>query len=242
MPYHARHRRCRGHGAVALIPPHLGSPTLSTDARAQLGPADSTPPTEYVRFQFNPATITVSHTANTYGNAAAGSFSLEDMAKAMGTTSIALRSCVFDGGEVLPTCQRLLEWTYLEPAADSAETFVPKLLHFIWGTKQTRVTLHQATVTYNRFNRSGVPVRASVDLTLHEVRNTETPTNPSSGGMPGRRSHLLTGAESLPELATRSCGGPGRWREIAAANRFEDPLRVRPGTVVYLPGSREGER
>ncbi|MEU9129889.1 hypothetical protein AB0D08_17575 [Kitasatospora sp. NPDC048540] len=186
--------------------------------------------------------MTVSHTANTYGNAAASSFSLEDMAKAMGTTSIVLRSCTFDGRDVLKTCERLLGWTYLEPAVNSSETFVPRLLHFIWGSRQTRVTLHQATVTYSRFNRSGVPVRAAVDLTLHEVRNTETPTNPSSGGAPGRRSHLLTGAESLPHLATRACGSPGRWREIAAANRFDDPLRVRPGTLVYLPGSQESER
>jgi nucleoid-associated protein YgaU len=77
---------------------------------------------------------------------------------------------------------------------------------------------------------------------MYSVPKLPGPTNPSSGGLAGRRTHLLTGAETLPELSTRYYGGPGRWREIAAANGVEDPLRVQPGTRVYVPSAQEAGR
>lgn len=236
---------------------------MADDGSAKLGPAGSYDIAEYVVFAYKPASIAIAHGAPvvasaglrqasddtpTSSDAPLGGKSVElsakdvdELEKAKGTTTIILRSLTFDGANVVTDCLRLLSWTHFAPAATGS----PKrnqlpLLKFIWGQQIYLVHLNHVSATYTRFSGAGKPVRATVDLTLHSVPKIPGPTNPSSGGLPGRRTHLLTGAERLPELSTRFYGRPGRWREIAAANRFDDPLRVRPGTVVYVPGEREG--
>lgn len=183
--------------------------------------------------------------AGTSGTGTAGSSatfsSVDEVAKANGVTSITLRSVTFDGANAADSCERLLSWTYpADVRQTTARQDVPEL-KFIWG-RTYPVNLNQVTINYTRFSRTGKPVRALVDLTLHSVPGGSlvTPTNPSSGGMSGRRTHLLTGAETLPELSTQTYGEPGRWREIATANGIADPLRVRPGALLYLPSEQEG--
>ncbi|QMU78008.1 hypothetical protein GXW83_22235 [Streptacidiphilus sp. PB12-B1b] len=248
----------------AALPP---APPPARSGNAKLGLAEPASAADCVTFDFNPATIVISHTApvmpsagqrptategpGSTGPNAPGGANLElsakdvdELEKAKGTTTIALRALTFDGTEVPHTCLKLLSWTHFADVTDPVSTKRTELpqLKFVWGSQIYLVHLNQVTVAYTRFSRSGAPVRATVDLTLHSIPKVPGPTNPSSGGLSGRRTHLLTGAESLPELATRCYGGPGRWREIAAANGFDDPLRVRPGTRVYLPGAQEGGR
>lgn len=235
---------------------------MAKDDGAKLGPAGSYDISEYVVFDYNPASIAIAHGAPVVASsglrqpaestpaspeAAVGKSvelsakDVDELEKAKGTTTIILRALTFDGKDVASACLRLLSWTHFAPSsAGSPKRNELPLLKFIWGQQIYLVHLNHVSATYTRFSSTGKPVRASVDLTLHSVPKIPGPTNPSSGGLPGRRTHLLTGAERLPELSTRFYGRPGRWREIAAANRFDDPLRVRPGTVVYVPGEREG--
>ena len=221
-----------------------------------------------VRFQYNPASIVISHTApmssspaprgngEKTGDKGGGdgggdrlvSTSVEELTKAHGFTTIAIRQVTFDGPKVPETCVKLHDWSQFEKidaplTQDAGKTHKLPELKFVWGPALTYpVTLNQVTITFTRFSRFGTPVRALVDMTLNLRDTTLTPTNPSSGGVPGRRTHLLTGAETLAELATRTYGSPGRWRDIAAANGIQDPLRVRPGTLIYLPSTRENGR
>ncbi len=169
----------------------------------------------------------------------------DERAKSSGATTIAVRSVTFEGRNTLSDCRKLLKWSHLSEVAGSGSTLTSDLqgLRFTWGSSQSyHVNLNQVTINYTRFSRFGMPVRALVDLSFHEIPDELTPTNPSSGGLSGRSTHLLIGAETLPELATRTYGAPGRWREIAAANGIEDPLRVKPGTYVYLPSAQENDR
>lgn len=242
--------------------PPADFPTAKADG-AKLGPAGPEGISEYVVFDYNPASIAIAHGAPVVASAGLrppaesaaaptrdaspdrgpelSAQNVDELEKAKGTTTIILRALIFDGKYVARDCLRLLSWTHFEPAgAGSAKRNELPLLKFIWGEQIYLVHLNHVSATYTRFSSIGKPVRASVDLTLHSVPKIPGPTNPSSGGLPGRRTHLLTGAERLPELSTRFYGRPGRWREIAAANRFDDPLRVRPGTLVYVPGEREG--
>jgi phage tail-like protein len=228
------------------------SKTTEEQKRASLGPAESSQ--GGVTFAYNPTAIVISHATPVAPSAGLGQTdgaagpelpAVEELEKGRATTSIILRGLTLADSDVAGDCQRLLQWSRFEAVSQDARSTkraqLPRLT-FGWGPHQYLVHLTQVTVTYTRFDEDGNPLRASVDLTLHSVPKVLRATNPSSGGLPGRRTHLLTGAESLPELATRTYGGPGRWREIAAANGFDDPLRVRPGTQVYLPGAREEER
>ena len=243
---------------------------LRDDGKAQLVPVDSTAGTTPVTFDYNPAAIVISRTAKTTASkarqkpgdktaatdntaAATGGTPVQvqvtgdpviGMAMANNVTTIGIRSVTFDGQSVMDRCKLLLQWTQVHPVTDTDNTQkdLPPTLNFTWGAQIYLVRLNQVTINYTRFSRTGTPVRASVDLVLNSVPEIPGPTNPSSGGLAGRRSHLLTGTETLPELATRYYGGPGRWREIAAANGVEDPLRVRPGTRVYVPSELEAGR
>lgn len=216
-------------------------------------------PASSVVFRFSPATIKINHRApmqtstSKPGDKEHGSggshrvlvVNADEWPRANGVTSIDVNGVTFDGANVTTDCLKLLKWSHFQEVNDPNDTQKVDQypLKFMWGTSQTYlVNLSSVTITYTRFSRSGTPVRATVDLGLHGIPDEKTPTNPTSGGPPGRRSHLLTGAETLPELATRTYGRPGRWREIAAANGIQDPLRVRPGTVVYLPSTQEGGR
>lgn len=214
-----------------------------------------------VVFQFNPAAIVIAHTApmqpsnarpqQREGQNATGGggttttttivpTDVDQVAKANGTTTITMRAVTFTGQQVVSTCNTLLGWTnFAEADSSTQKQKLPKLT-FLWGSQNYLVNLNQVTINYTRFSRTGTPIRAVVDLTLHSIPKIPGPTNPSSGGLSGRRTHMLTGAETLPELSTRTYGSPGRWREIAAANGIADPLRVRPGTLLYLPSEQEG--
>lgn len=139
-------------------------------------------------------------------------------------------------------------------------------IKFQWGTAfDTLVQLVGLTANYTRFSSEGEPLRATVSFTLDVLADQPQKTrprsnasaprpapavngagNPTSGGIPGRASHLLLATDSLPLLAREHYGSPGAWRDIARANGIDDPLRVRAGSRIYLPAFTEltevGER
>ncbi|BCB88712.1 CIS tube protein [Phytohabitans suffuscus] len=179
---------------------------------------------------------------------------------------ISLSNVVFDGASTKLHCDQLLNW--MSPGGGAAgqmagmglsvmatkirkapgglglATKMPELV-FQWGPPMAgftmHVVLHMCTIAYKRFNPAGIPIRAMVSMTLTEEPNllSTLPTNPTSGGEPGRARHTVTSGESLHSIATDRYGAPGYWRALAGVNDIDDPLRVRPGQVVYLPNQDE---
>jgi nucleoid-associated protein YgaU len=208
-----------------------------------------------IHFDFNPAQITVSHTAKeekdpvneekpapSADGRPALFISPEAQLAAAGITTVKLDNIIFDGAGVQETCSQLLNWSY--PQTNAAGRTEPDkaqlpVLTFKWGNLVFGGTLQQVTVTYKKFSSNGTPTRASVSLSLSQFNIPHRKTNPTSGGLPGRRTHVLTSGQSLPGIAAAGYGEPGVWRALAVANRVDDPLRVRPGTLLYLPGRAE---
>lgn len=48
--------------------------------------------------------------------------------------------------------------------------------------------------------------------------------------------HVTVRGDTLSGLAGTYLGDPARWREIAVANRIDDPLDLRPGISLVIPG------
>jgi nucleoid-associated protein YgaU len=121
----------------------------------------------------------------------------------------------------------------------------PAKLTFQWGPPMIgfmyECKITSCTVNYVRFSAIGIPLRAEVDLQLMETPTMwgSMPTNPTSGGLPGRRSHTVAHGESLQSIAMDKYGTPGLWRKIAEVNHIKDPARVRPGSTIYLPNPEE---
>lgn len=133
-----------------------------------------------------------------------------------------------------------------------APPMVLPLLQFTWdkfdpGTKfldgdsrtMLYVILAKVEVEYTRFDQHGVPYRASVALTCKIPPMKAKGPNPTSGGRPDRRGHLVTAGEDLSSIARTQYGHPGYWRDLAVLNGVDDPLRVRPGRRLYVPGFAE---
>ena len=119
------------------------------------------------------------------------------------------------------------------------------LLMFNWGGGggsrglSYRVVLEKVDISYRRFDPTGAPVWATVGMDLKEYAEDLPPTNPSSGGEGGRTKHLVTAGDNIVRIANDGYGTPHAWRVIAEVNRIDDPLRIKPGRILDLPGLTE---
>ena len=210
-------------------------------------------PAEMVSFDFNPVALTVSRTAETI-NGATGS--TKGSTKKASPAQLTFSAAYLEGDDVKDRAEQLLAWC--EPgggmlgkaigaalgALSSGRmnlTSKQPTLIFMWGPFLMECILKKATIKYERFDQSGAPTRGSVDLQLSEEPSLLglMPTNPTSGGLPGRKRHIVNHGESLPLIAAQHYGHPGLWREIAATNGIDDPFRTAPGTVLLLPSVSE---
>ncbi|MET8755178.1 hypothetical protein ABZW32_34530 [Streptomyces sp. NPDC004667] len=208
-----------------------------------------------VPFQLNPESISFSRDvrATEIGSSKG---SMGTVFKRAEPARISLSDITIRGMHTKALCDQLLNW--MSPGSGRLGQMVGGMitvksggkwqftnrlpsLTFLWGPPELgfcySVMLTSATIRYVRFNANAIPVRAKVTLSMSEQPSLlgTLPTNPTSGGLPGRGTHTLTEGENLQAVALDGYGSPHAWREIARANGIEDPLRVRPGQVVYLP-------
>src|SRR5262249_16548463 len=89
---------------------------------------------------------------------------------------------------------------------------------------------------FTLFSAEGIPLRATVNLTLREYRALEDQISQLNLQSPDRtHSHTLKGGETLAAVAAEEWNRPGDWRRIADENRLEDPRRLRVGTFLTIP-------
>ena len=67
------------------------------------------------------------------------------------------------------------------------------------------------------------------------------PTNPTSGGLPGRQRHVVSASENMQTISTAAYGSPKLWRGVAEANGIDDPFRVQAGRH-RVPAERQRDR
>jgi nucleoid-associated protein YgaU len=95
------------------------------------------------------------------------------------------------------------------------------------------------SIQYALFHPNGDPMRAFVDLELAQAEDTSPvgqAQNPTTRGTAGLRSHIVQDGDSLHSIAYESYGDATRWRAIAEANGIDDPLRLRRGSSLSIPG------
>jgi len=216
-----------------------------------------------VSFDLNPDQILMSRQSSmgSYGSGSSNSGtpagSSASIFKKSTPPVLTLSRVTFFGSNTKSRCDQLMDWMSpgggmlgaLAGAALSAATGInlvsrpPKVI-FQWGPPSAfliEANITAVNVTYTRFAADGTPVRAEVTVRLQQQPSLLglLATNPTSAGLPGRKAHTVTAGDSLARIATGQYGSPGRWRQIAAANDIDDPLRIRPGDRVYLPNPEE---
>lgn len=135
----------------------------------------------------------------------------------------------------------------------------PPILNFVWGDRfpgdevganasGPGVTLggqrRQAFVCvmegirqkFTLFSPDGVPLRATLTVTLREHRNLIQQLDQLGLNSPDRTHvHVLQQGDTLAAVARRYYDKAEQWRAVAEANRIEDVRRTIAGTILSLP-------
>jgi hypothetical protein len=194
--------------------------------------------------QFNPSTVQLGKTSTWSGHparAAKGGPRQQFVGTGPQTLTAKLMFDDWDtlgqpGSRVPKAVAQLLAWTSAtEASQDTAPE--PAQITFAWGAGGIQFTgfLHSVQATFTMFGADGTPLRATADIVLQEVTPDPKGTNPTSGGISGRRSAVLADCDSLAAIAYREYGDAAMWRAVAVANGIEDPARVPVGTRLLLP-------
>jgi hypothetical protein len=91
---------------------------------------------------------------------------------------------------------------------------------------------------YTFFSSLGLPLRATVSLTLREYKTLDQQVAELNLRSPDHSKAYITSAgETITRIAERTSGDPRDWRAIADANRIEDPLGLSPGMRLTVPAT-----
>lgn len=112
----------------------------------------------------------------------------------------------------------------------------PPLVKFVWGSLNFKGIVERVSSRFKMFLESGVPVRATLNVTFREVQSVKEQYKRIPRQSADRtKQRTIRQGEQLWHIASEEYEDPGLWREIARANGIEDPRRVEPGTVLKIP-------
>jgi hypothetical protein len=90
--------------------------------------------------------------------------------------------------------------------------------------------------TFNFWSRSGVPLRAKLNLTIREFLPLNIQMKRLNPSSPDRtHGHVLRDGEALHRIAHDYYRRPEEWRRVALDNEIEDPRRLVPGSRLRVP-------
>jgi hypothetical protein len=125
------------------------------------------------------------------------------------------------------------------PGTDEASNNTrPPTVTFHWGDLHSfPAVVSDLNLTFTYFSSTGIPLRAQMELALQQYEPSQAfgPQNPTSGTPRPHRVHRVQPGETLDRISARYYGDATQWRLLARANGIEDPLAVRPGSLITVP-------
>jgi hypothetical protein len=96
---------------------------------------------------------------------------------------------------------------------------------------------------FTLFSPEGVPLRATLTVTMREYRTLDEQLSQLNLNSPDRTQNwVIRAGDTLTAVAGRHYRRPQEWRLIADANGIEDPRRISVGRFLRLPPTSERER
>lgn len=132
------------------------------------------------------------------------------------------------------------------------ETHAPPVCYFIWNDRfpgsdvsanignqkrnDFQCIVESVNQKFTLFNPRGIPLRATLTVTLREYKTLEEQLNQLGLNSPDRtHSHVVERGDTLALISHRYYGRTGEWRRIAEENKIEDPRRLTVGTLLHIP-------
>lgn len=132
------------------------------------------------------------------------------------------------GGHAPPICT--FAWNARFPGSD----LPPAVAHQRRTEFQCVVESVRQKLTF--FSPEGVPLRATLTLTLREYKTLDEQLDRLNLSSPNRtHSHVTRLGDTLAGIAGSFYKRPGEWRAIAEANAIEDPRRLEAGRFLRVP-------
>lgn len=197
------------------------------------------PPGTRVDFQFNPSKYSVSKSVQWKSQEQKGGDAppMEFVQGEGRTVSLELFADEYESGRDVRDFVRKLEKLTLVDEGNKKDAGKPRpprvQFHWAEGPDPFPAAIKSLNVTYTLFHPDGRPARATVSLTLQEIKKVVA-AQPGSEGGAGRRSHRVLPGETLDTIAYQELGNARHWRHIAELNNLDDPLAVQAGQELVI--------
>ena len=130
---------------------------------------------------------------------------------------------------------------FITPKEKTGEQRTPPAVRFSWGSFRFDGIMESLEESLEFFSSDGIPLRASVTLSLTQQKIIEFKFNPTkkpgASAVPGTRPLTPAPAGSTVQGLADSQGKGGNWQDIAAANNIENPRMLQPGQLLDLNAS-----
>lgn len=112
----------------------------------------------------------------------------------------------------------------------------PPICMFVWGKLIFRAVLESVTQKFTLFLDSGVPARATLNVTFREYKTvTEQFLKIPRFSSDRTKQRQLIEGDSIWLVAHREYGDAAYWRHIAKANNIDNPRKINAGRELTLP-------
>ena len=146
----------------------------------------------------------------------------------------------FAANKFLPSVAKLDVRDYSSKIYDlmiiDRSTHVPPLLRIEWSSLQFEGHLVSCSQKFTKFNESGTPVRATLNVTFKEYMEPGKIAEMTPKESPDTAKYrTVHQGDSLWSFSAKEYGLCSSWREIATANGIENPRLLDTGTMLRIP-------
>jgi len=115
--------------------------------------------------------------------------------------------------------------------AINSDLHAPPVCKFEWGGFSFTGVIDKVDRKFTMFSEKGVPVRAILTVSFKQFTNPER-----SKFSPDRtKRRIVQEGDALWLIAVREYGDPEKWKEIAKANKIENPRLLKIGMHLIIP-------
>lgn len=112
----------------------------------------------------------------------------------------------------------------------------PPICRFVWGSLDFKGYIVRTVQRFTMFLDSGIPVRASLNVSFHSYEDINEQTqNSTLNSVNSTRQRILKQGENLWAIAEQEYGDSGLWRKVADANGIDNPLNLEAGRSLVIP-------
>jgi hypothetical protein len=117
-----------------------------------------------------------------------------------------------------------------------SDLHAPPICLFIWGAFVFPCLIERVSKRFTMFLSEGIPVRATLSVSLKECKEYEAQLKEISRQSVDRtKTWRVKESDSLWLIAAKEYGNPDLWRPIAAANSIANPRILKSGEELIIP-------